>query len=123
MNLDRHRRSGSALPRCRPKLRLIPNSNRPSGSQLRDIRISLPYHAGGIDRQAADVQGDLFLDDAFLGAPKCQVRVLRLGLVGQCGRFAPLYGGVATLDGGSTRAGHKRDRRESMGNEISSHIK
>jgi hypothetical protein len=34
---------GFELPRYRPNLRFIPNSNRPSGSQLQAIRISLPY--------------------------------------------------------------------------------
>ena len=59
-------------------------------------------HAGGIDHQAADVQGDLLLDDEFFGAAKHHTCVLRLDHVGQCGRFAHFYGGVATLDGGST---------------------
>jgi len=59
-------------------------------------------HAGGIDRRAADVQGDLLLDDEFFGAAKHHTCVLRLDHVGQCGRFAHFYGGVATLDGGST---------------------
>jgi len=60
-------------------------------------------NAGGIDLWAADVQGDLLLDDAFFGAAKCHGRFLRLRLVGQCGRFAPFNGSVATPDGGSTQ--------------------
>jgi hypothetical protein len=39
----------------------------------------------------------------FFGAAKCHGRFLRLRLVGQCGRFAPFNGSVATLDGGSTK--------------------
>ena len=37
--------------------------------------------------QAANVQGDLLLGDAFLGAAKCHVHVLRLRLVGRCGQL------------------------------------
>ena len=73
-------------------------------SQGAEIRTRGPdtSHAGGIDHQAADVPGDLLLDDAFFGAAQCHFRVLRLRLVGRCGPFASFYGGVATLDGGST---------------------
>ena len=73
-------------------------------SQGTEIRTRGPNtgHAGGIGHQAADVQGDLLLNDAFLSTAKCHVRFLRLGHVDQCGRFAPFYSGVATLDGGST---------------------
>ena len=72
-------------------------------SQGAEIRTRGPDtgHAGGIDHQAADVPGDLLLDDAFFGAAQCHFRV-RLRLVGRCGPFASFYGGVATLDGGST---------------------
>jgi hypothetical protein len=73
-------------------------------SQGAEIRTRGPDtgHAGGIDHQAADVQGDLLLDDESFGAAKYHTCVLRLDHVGQCGRFAPFYGGLATLDGGST---------------------
>jgi IS1 family transposase len=73
-------------------------------SQGAEIRTRGPdaSHAGRIVHKAADVQRDLFLDDAFFSASKCHVPILRLHLVGQCGRFAPFYGGIATLDGGST---------------------
>jgi hypothetical protein len=57
---------------------------------------------GGIDHQAAEVQGDLLLDDESFGAAKYHTCVLRLDHVGQCGRFVRFYGGLATLDGGST---------------------
>jgi hypothetical protein len=73
-------------------------------SQGAEIRTRGPDtgHAGGIDHQAADVQGDLLLDDEFFGAAKHHTCVLRLNHVGQCGRFAPFHGGLATPDGGST---------------------
>ena len=73
-------------------------------SQGAEIRTRGPDtgHAGGIDHQAADVPRDLLLDHAFFGAAKCHFRVLRLRFVGRCGPFASFYGGVATLDGGST---------------------
>jgi transposase-like protein len=73
-------------------------------SQGAEIRTRGPDtgRAGGFDHQAADVQGDLLLDDEFFGAAKHHTCVLRLNHVGQCGRFAPFYGGLATLDGGST---------------------
>ena len=56
-----------------------------------------------MDHKAADVQGNLLFDDAFLGVAKCHVCILGLRLVVQGGRFALFYGGVTTLDGGSTR--------------------
>ena len=58
--------------------------------------------AGGIAHNAADAQGDLLLDDAFVGAAKCHICILGLCLVVQGGRFALFYGDVKTLDGGST---------------------
>ncbi len=58
--------------------------------------------AGWVDGQAANVQGDFLLGDAFWSAAKCHVRVLRLRLAGQDGQFASIYSGVATLDDGST---------------------
>src|SRR5437867_1530974 len=59
-------------------------------------------HTSGIGYKTADVQGDLLIDDAFMGAAQCHVRILRLPRVSQCGRLASFCGGVATLDGGST---------------------
>ena len=41
-----------------------------------------PSHAGGIDHQAANVQGDLLLGDAIFSSAKYHVGVLRLGHVG-----------------------------------------
>jgi hypothetical protein len=59
--------------------------------------------AGWVDWKAANVQGDFLLGDTLFGAAKCQVRVLRLRLVGQDGRFASISSGLATIDGGSTK--------------------
>ena len=61
-------------------------------------------HAGWVDQEAANVQGDLLPGDAFLGAAKCHVRVLRLRLVGLCGQLESFYGGVATLEEAPTQA-------------------
>jgi hypothetical protein len=73
----------------------------PQGTEIR-AQSQDPCHASRIDHQAANVQGDFLLDDAFLGAAKCYVRVLRLGHVGRCGQIESFYGRVATLDDGST---------------------
>ena len=39
-------------------------------------------HAGRVNQEAANVQGDFLLDDAFFGSAKCHVGFLRLRLFG-----------------------------------------
>ena len=51
------------------------------------------------------VQGDILLGNPYSGDAKCHVGVLGLCLVGQEGRLVPFYGGVTTLDDGSTSWG------------------
>ena len=60
-------------------------------------------HASWDYAAAADLQRDFLIDDTFLGSAKCHVPVLRRGHVGKFRRYAPSSGGIATLDGGSTK--------------------
>ncbi len=61
---------------------------------------------GWVDQAGVDVKGNLLMEVAFSGVEECHIRVLRNALAGQFPFSGSAFGGLATIDDGSTASGN-----------------